>query len=212
MKTASRKPDSVSSVNITPLAPTSLRTMCCTPTEIATCRDRIPGARGRRWRGRCRARHRPGASRRALTPTRARSGSSPAARRTTRSGGPPRLPRSAPRAPSRHCRAGRSRREHVALEALAGNGVSRIQPRMRAAGIGEARNVFDVEARELRRRSARRARPARGNRDRPARSSQSRRARARLLPTAARSSRRAKRSCRRRTRRPSCAALPNGTV
>ncbi len=36
MNTASRKPDSVSSVNITPLVPTSLRTMCWTPTEIAT--------------------------------------------------------------------------------------------------------------------------------------------------------------------------------
>ena len=36
MKTTSRKPDSVSSVNITPLAPMSERTMCCTPTDRAT--------------------------------------------------------------------------------------------------------------------------------------------------------------------------------
>ena len=37
MKTTSRKPESVSSVNMTPLAPRSLRTMCCTPTDSATC-------------------------------------------------------------------------------------------------------------------------------------------------------------------------------
>ena len=36
MNTTLRKPESVSSVNITPLAPRSLRTMCCTPTEMAT--------------------------------------------------------------------------------------------------------------------------------------------------------------------------------
>ena len=37
MNTTSRKPDSVSSVNITPLAPRSLRTMCWTPADSATC-------------------------------------------------------------------------------------------------------------------------------------------------------------------------------
>ena len=31
MNTTSRNPDSVSRVNITPAAPRSLRTMCCTP-------------------------------------------------------------------------------------------------------------------------------------------------------------------------------------
>ena len=36
MNTTSRKPESVSSVNMTPLAPRSLRTMCCTPAESAT--------------------------------------------------------------------------------------------------------------------------------------------------------------------------------
>ena len=36
MNTTSRKPESVSSVNMTPALPRSLRTMCCTPTESAT--------------------------------------------------------------------------------------------------------------------------------------------------------------------------------
>jgi len=36
MKTTSRKPESVSSVNITPLAPRSLRTICCTAADKAT--------------------------------------------------------------------------------------------------------------------------------------------------------------------------------
>ena len=36
MNTASRKPDSVSSVNMTPAAPVSERTMRCTPAESAT--------------------------------------------------------------------------------------------------------------------------------------------------------------------------------
>ena len=36
MNTTSRKPDSVSSVNMTPLAPRSLRTMRCTAAESAT--------------------------------------------------------------------------------------------------------------------------------------------------------------------------------
>ena len=36
MKTTSRKPESVSSVNMTPLEPRSLRTMSCTPTDSAT--------------------------------------------------------------------------------------------------------------------------------------------------------------------------------
>ena len=36
MNTTSRNPESVSSVNITPLDPRSLRTMCCTPTDSAT--------------------------------------------------------------------------------------------------------------------------------------------------------------------------------
>ncbi len=36
MNTTSRKPESVSSVNITPLEPTSLRTMYWTPAESAT--------------------------------------------------------------------------------------------------------------------------------------------------------------------------------
>jgi len=36
MNTTSRNPESVSSVNITPAAPKSLRTMCCTPTDRAT--------------------------------------------------------------------------------------------------------------------------------------------------------------------------------
>ena len=33
MNTTSRNPESVSSVNMTPLAPRSLRTMCCTPAD-----------------------------------------------------------------------------------------------------------------------------------------------------------------------------------
>ena len=37
MKTTSRKPESVSSVNITPLAPRSERTMYCMPADSATC-------------------------------------------------------------------------------------------------------------------------------------------------------------------------------
>ena len=36
MNTTSRNPESVSSVNMTPLTPTSLRTMCCTPADSAT--------------------------------------------------------------------------------------------------------------------------------------------------------------------------------
>ena len=36
MNTASSKPDSVSIVNITPEAPMSERTICCTPAESAT--------------------------------------------------------------------------------------------------------------------------------------------------------------------------------
>ena len=36
MNTTSLNPESVSSVNMTPLAPRSLRTMCCTPAESAT--------------------------------------------------------------------------------------------------------------------------------------------------------------------------------
>ena len=36
MSTASVKPDSVSMLNITPEAPTSLRTMRCTPADSAT--------------------------------------------------------------------------------------------------------------------------------------------------------------------------------
>ena len=38
MNTTSRKPDSVSSVNMTPAAPRSERTMCCTPADSATSR------------------------------------------------------------------------------------------------------------------------------------------------------------------------------
>ena len=183
MNTASRKPDSVSSVNMTPLAPTSLRTMCCTPTEIATWRvvealvravgDRaVVVERGvdlvhRRQHGR---------------PARGRSGSSPAGRRTRRSAGPRPSPRSARRRPIRRCRAW-SRRRAPRARAPAGTRVARIQPRMRAPGFGEPRHVVDVEAGELGRRCARRARPARGSRDRPARSSRIRRARARRRRT-----------------------------
>ena len=206
MNTASRKPDSVSSVNITPLAPTSLRTMCWTPTEIATWR--VVEALVRAVRDRAvvvergvdlvhRGEH--GLARRA------RSGSSPAGRRTRRPAGPRQSPTSARRAPRRRCRGSRPRR---ALRARVPAGTaSRGSSRGCAPRVGEARDVVDVETGEFRGDARRRARPARGNRGRPAPSSRSRRARARRPRRAARSSRRARRSCRRRTRCPSCGAV-----
>ena len=65
----------------------------------------------------------------------------------------------------------------ISRSSRGGNGVARIQPRIRAPASASARDVFDVEGGQLVRDALGRGRRARGNRDTPGRSWRSRRAR-----------------------------------